>query len=70
MKSIIKSIRENIFTPWGLWLGFLGVILLGAFAAGVTVFWKGLVITNLTDLVPWGLWISIDLSSIAVSAGA
>ena len=26
--------------------------------------------TNLTDLVPWGLWITIDLSSIAVSAGA
>lgn len=70
MKSIIKSIRENIFTPWGLWLGFLGIVLLGALVAGITVFWKGLVITNLTDLVPWGLWISIDLSSIAVSAGA
>jgi Ni/Fe-hydrogenase subunit HybB-like protein len=34
------------------------------------VFWKGLWITNLTDLVPWGLWITIDLSSIALSAGA
>jgi Ni/Fe-hydrogenase subunit HybB-like protein len=34
------------------------------------VFWKGLVITNLTDLVPWGLWITIDLSSIALGAGA
>ncbi|NIV33885.1 MAG: hypothetical protein GWN58_31880, partial [Anaerolineae bacterium] len=27
-------------------------------------------LTNLTDLVPWGLWITIDLSSIALSAGA
>jgi Ni/Fe-hydrogenase subunit HybB-like protein len=27
-------------------------------------------ITNLTDLVPWGLWITIDLSSIALGAGA
>ena len=27
-------------------------------------------VTNLTDLVPWGLWITIDLSSIAMSAGA
>ncbi|NOT05558.1 MAG: polysulfide reductase NrfD [Anaerolineales bacterium] len=70
MKSIVKFMRENIFTPWGLWLGFLGVILLSALVAGITVFWKGLVITNLTDLVPWGLWITIDLSSIAVSAGA
>jgi Ni/Fe-hydrogenase subunit HybB-like protein len=34
------------------------------------VFWNGLWITNLTDLVPWGLWITIDISSIALSAGA
>jgi len=25
---------------------------------------------HLTDLVPWGLWITIDLSSIALAAGA
>ncbi|MBI5963876.1 MAG: polysulfide reductase NrfD [Chloroflexi bacterium] len=70
MTPILKTIRENIFTPWGLWLSFLAVILLSALIAGIAVFWKGLVITNLTDLVPWGLWITIDLSSIAVSAGA
>jgi Ni/Fe-hydrogenase subunit HybB-like protein len=38
--------------------------------AGIMVFTKGLVLTNLTDLVPWGLWITIDLSAIALSAGA
>lgn len=70
MKTIIKTIRENALTPWGLWLGFLGLLLLGALLGGLTVFWKGLSITNLTDRVPWGLWITIDLSSIAVSAGA
>jgi Ni/Fe-hydrogenase subunit HybB-like protein len=70
MKTILKTIRENIYTPWGLWLGALGLILLVAAVAGIAVFWRGLVITNLTDLVPWGLWISIDLSAIAVSAGA
>ncbi|MDO8754246.1 MAG: NrfD/PsrC family molybdoenzyme membrane anchor subunit [Anaerolineales bacterium] len=70
MKTIIKTIRESIFTAWGLWLALLGVILFSALVGGLLVFWKGLVITNLTDLVPWGLWISIDLSSIAVSAGA
>jgi molybdopterin-containing oxidoreductase family membrane subunit len=53
-----------------LWLGFLGIILLGGLVAGIFVFWKGLSITNLTDLVPWGLWITIDLSSIALAAGA
>ncbi len=70
MKIIFKTIRENIFTPWGLWLSFLGVLLATALVAGLSVFWFGLSITNLTDIVPWGLWITIDLSSIAVAAGA
>jgi Ni/Fe-hydrogenase subunit HybB-like protein len=70
MKTILKTIRENIGTPWGLWLVFLGTLLAIALVAGLSVFWFGLWITNLTDLVPWGLWITIDLSSIAVSAGA
>lgn len=70
LKKIYRTVRENISTPWGMWLTFLGVLLSAALAAGIAVFWKGLVITNLTDLVPWGLWITIDLSSIAVSAGA
>jgi len=45
-------------------------MLLSGLIAGIFVFWKGLSITNLTDLVPWGLWITIDLSSIALAAGA
>jgi menaquinone reductase, integral membrane subunit len=61
---------KKMITPWAVWLGFLGVILLGGLVAGILVFWKGLGITNLTDLVPWGLWITIDLSSIALGAGA
>ena len=61
---------KKFITPWTAWLAFLGIILLGGLAAGIMVFWKGLGITNLTDLVPWGLWITIDLSSIALGAGA
>ena len=61
---------KKIITPWTAWLAFLGVILLGGLGAGIMVFWKGLSVTNLTDLVPWGLWITIDLSSIALGAGA
>ncbi len=30
----------------------------------------GLEVTNLTDRVPWGLWITHDLSAIALGAGA
>ena len=61
---------KKLITPWTAWLSFLGMILLGGLVAGILVFWKGLSITNLTDLVPWGLWITIDLSSIALGAGA
>jgi Ni/Fe-hydrogenase subunit HybB-like protein len=61
---------KKLITPWTAWLAFLGVILLGGLVAGIQVFWKGLGVTNLTDLVPWGLWITIDLSSIALGAGA
>jgi Ni/Fe-hydrogenase subunit HybB-like protein len=49
-------------------------ILVGLIAVGVSsayqVFTKGLIVTNLTNLVPWGLWITIDLTSIALAAGA
>jgi Ni/Fe-hydrogenase subunit HybB-like protein len=61
---------KKLISPWAVWLALLGVILLGGLTAGIMVFWKGLGITNLTDQVPWGLWITIDLSSIALGAGA
>ena len=66
-----KKIRSKlVITPWTIWLSLMGVILLSGVIAGIMVFWKGLEITNLTDRVPWGLWITIDLSSIALGAGA
>ncbi|MEO8356363.1 MAG: NrfD/PsrC family molybdoenzyme membrane anchor subunit [Chloroflexota bacterium] len=68
---MLKTLRSKLtLTPWMLWLGLMGIILLGGLAAGIMVFWKGLGITNLTDRVPWGLWITIDLSAIALGAGA
>jgi Ni/Fe-hydrogenase subunit HybB-like protein len=57
-------------TPYKAWVAFLVLILAAGAIAGLVVFTRGLVVTNLTDLVPWGLWITIDLSSIAMSAGA
>ena len=52
------------------WYLGLFVIIMGGLVAGGMVLTQGLWRTNLTDLVPWGLWITIDLSSIALSAGA
>jgi Ni/Fe-hydrogenase subunit HybB-like protein len=57
-------------SPWTVWVIVLGLFLLAALVGGFLIFSQGLWITNLTDLVPWGLWITIDLSSIALSAGA
>lgn len=68
---MLKNLRSKlVITPWLIWLGVMGLILLTGAVAGIMVFWKGLSITNLTDYVPWGLWITIDLSSIALGAGA
>jgi molybdopterin-containing oxidoreductase family membrane subunit len=52
------------------WLAFIALCLLIGLIAAIQVFTRGLVITNMSDLVPWGLWITIDLSSIALGAGA
>lgn len=65
-----RSTLRSIATPWNMWLALMGAILVSGLAAGILVFWKGLSVTNLTDLVPWGLWITIDLSAIALAAGA
>ena len=69
---MIAKLRAKLptTTPWITWLGALGLLLAIGLTCGILIFWRGLAITNLTDLVPWGLWITIDLSSIALSAGA
>jgi len=67
---MIAKMKSFSINPYNAWLGFLLVLILGGITAGIFVFIRGLVITNLTDLTPWGLWIALDLSSIALSAGA
>jgi Ni/Fe-hydrogenase subunit HybB-like protein len=66
----ISTIKSFFKSAWGKWVTFLGFFLVMGLGAGLTVFWKGLSVTHLTDLVPWGLWITIDLSSIAMAGGA
>jgi molybdopterin-containing oxidoreductase family membrane subunit len=63
----------KLFQPkqlYPFWLTLLGLLMIGGIAGASAVFAKGLVVTGLSDSVPWGLWIALDLSSIAVSAGA
>ncbi len=67
MKRFLRLVPLD---PWKIWLTALGLTMALGLAGGVLVFWKGLIITNLSDWVPWGLWITLDLSSIALAAGA
>ncbi|MFL7870184.1 MAG: NrfD/PsrC family molybdoenzyme membrane anchor subunit [Anaerolineales bacterium] len=66
----IATIKSFFKSAWGKWITLLGFFLAMGLSAGLLVFWKGLSVTHLTDLVPWGLWITIDLSSIAMAGGA
>lgn len=65
---MIGKAREKLLFP--AWLAFLSLFLAGALVAAFFIFTRGLIVTNLTDLVPWGLWITIDLSAVALGAGA
>ena len=52
------------------WLGFLGLCLVIGLVSAYEILTKGLVVTNMSNSVPWGLWITLDLSAIALGAGA
>jgi Ni/Fe-hydrogenase subunit HybB-like protein len=65
MSQHIKS-----FYPFRVWLlSLFALIAIGAVGVYQTL-WNGLEVTNLTDRVPWGLWITHDLSAIGLGAGA
>ena len=67
MTALMTSIRKQFF--W-IWIAFLLIPIGIGLYAGFLVLTQGLAVTNLSDLAPWGLWIVVDLSCIALSAGA
>ncbi len=67
MKSKTKKVSLSAYSAW---MGILILFILAGLVAGISVFVRGLAITNLTDQTPWGLWITIDISAIALSSGA
>jgi Ni/Fe-hydrogenase subunit HybB-like protein len=70
LTSITSDIRRNVNYALILWLFILAVMLVIGIYAMVQVLMNGLQVTGLSDRVPWGLWITQDLSSIALGAGA
>jgi len=66
--TLVDVLRHWLMYP--IWMLGLAITILIGLAAGIAVLVKGLSLTGLTDNIPWGLWITLDLSSIAISAGA
>lgn len=64
------SERRPIVTPFRLWMLLLTAMIIAGLVGAYTVLRNGLGTTNLSDQVPWGLWITHDLSAIALGAGA
>jgi menaquinone reductase, integral membrane subunit len=62
--------RLNITPAFLAWMILIGILITIGLVSAIQVFVKGLHITNMYDTVPWGLWITIDLSAIALGAGA
>lgn len=56
--------------PLLIWLVSLAILFLVGVASMAVVLLNGLQVTGLNDRVPWGLWITLDLSAIALGAGA
>lgn len=70
MPQFIRKPVDMFGRGFLIWMGFLGILLVIGLYAAVQVLINGLYITDMSDLVPWGLWITIDLSAIALGAGA
>jgi molybdopterin-containing oxidoreductase family membrane subunit len=66
---MLHQLRGRISLFWA-WIGFLAVVIVIGLYAVFLILSRGLVVTNLTDGTPWGLWIILDLSCIGLSAGA
>jgi Ni/Fe-hydrogenase subunit HybB-like protein len=67
IRTFTARVTQHPLQTWLLTLGTtfgIGVI------AMIFVLVMGLQVTGLSDRVPWGLWITLDLSSIALGAGA
>jgi molybdopterin-containing oxidoreductase family membrane subunit len=64
---MLRKKRSPLFIAW---IALLAIMLLIGVVSGIQVLQNGLGITHLSDELPWGLWITVDLSAIGLGAGA
>lgn len=70
MATTELTYKRSAISPFFLWIGGLTIMILIGIAGMANVLINGLQVTGLNDRVPWGLWITQDLSSIGLGAGA
>jgi len=71
MATLTEARKPIRFSPGFLaWVAFVGVLITIGLVSAIYVFINGLEVTNMYNTVPWGLWITIDLTAIALGAGA
>lgn len=70
MATLRVSLRRRFATPLSAWIALLGIMLAAGLFGAIQALLHGLQVTGLNDRVPWGLWITHDLSAIALGAGA
>ena len=68
-KSALTGLRRGSTLFW-IWIAMLVTVFGIGVATGIHVLLNGLQVTNLTNELPWGLWITVDLSAIGMGAGA
>ncbi len=66
----LSAQKPRRFSALSLWYLLLGIMIVTGLWGAARTMIHGLQVTNLTDTVPWGLWITHDLSAIGLGAGA
>ena len=70
MATTELTYKRTGISPFFLWIGGLMIMVMIGIVGMANVLMNGLQVTGLNDRVPWGLWITQDLSSIGLGAGA
>jgi menaquinone reductase, integral membrane subunit len=70
MATTELTYKRTGISPFFLWIGGLMIMVMIGVVGMANVLINGLQVTGLNDRVPWGLWITQDLSSIGLGAGA
>jgi menaquinone reductase, integral membrane subunit len=70
LEPLTMRLGKREVDAFPFWLALLGAGTLFGLVGAYQVFAYGLQVTGLSNQVPWGLWITIDLSAIALGGSA